>query len=294
MPLDVNRLRRSKTWLVSKRMPELAFYVVNLWTASWHEVPAASIEDDDDVLADFAMCDPKRWKKIKVEALRGWIKCSDGRLYHPVVAEKAIDSWFKKVVYAWAKECDRIRKSNKKRESDKLPPLPFPDEPTLNSLFVPKKSLGISLEIKGIPGERPDLSKTENWNVDDFPTESALKGEGEVEVLKASVPGGTGDKSPPIGLSSQGSIFQIAVPWLIANGGKESNARSLLGGAVKQLGADSAWELASECMRENPIEAMSWIAAGINSRMKTTKNSRHSGFEKVDYNEGITADGRIS
>lgn len=96
MPLDVVRLRRSKAWLLCKRQPELAFYMLNLWGASWHEIPAASLEDDDDVLADAAMCDVKKWRKIKDILLRGWIKCSDGRLYHPVVAEKALIAWSSK------------------------------------------------------------------------------------------------------------------------------------------------------------------------------------------------------
>ncbi len=96
MPLEVQRLRRSKAWLVAKRDPAIAFYMINLWAASWHEVPAASIEDDDDVLCDLAACDPKVWPKVREKALRGWVKCSDGRLYHPVVAEKALDSWARK------------------------------------------------------------------------------------------------------------------------------------------------------------------------------------------------------
>lgn len=93
MPLQVERLRRSKAWLYAKRLPELGFYMVNLWATSWHEVPCASVEDDDDVLADAAMCDPKRWPAMKIRVMHGWVKCSDGRLYHPVVAEKACEAW---------------------------------------------------------------------------------------------------------------------------------------------------------------------------------------------------------
>lgn len=93
MPLDVSRLRRSKSWLYAKRDPTIGFYQMNLWTASWHEVPAASLEDDDDVLADLAMCDPNHWPTIREKVLRGWVKCSDGRLYHHVVAERARSAW---------------------------------------------------------------------------------------------------------------------------------------------------------------------------------------------------------
>lgn len=96
MPLELERLRKSKAWLWARRQPEIGFYMLNLWATSWHEVPAASLEDDDDVLADAAMCDPKRWSKVKDKVLHGWVKCADGRLYHSVVAEKAVESWDKK------------------------------------------------------------------------------------------------------------------------------------------------------------------------------------------------------
>lgn len=97
MQFDVYRLRNSKAWRVCKRDPAMAFYMMNLWLASWHEVPAASLEDDDEALADYAMCDMKKWSKIKATALRGWIKCSDGRLYHSTVAEKALAAWERKI-----------------------------------------------------------------------------------------------------------------------------------------------------------------------------------------------------
>lgn len=96
MPLEINRLRRSKAWLICKRRPDLAFYMLNLWTASWHDTPAASLEDDDDVLADLAMCEPSKWSKVRESVLRGWVKCDDGRLYHPVVAEMATSAWKQK------------------------------------------------------------------------------------------------------------------------------------------------------------------------------------------------------
>jgi hypothetical protein len=50
---------------------------------SWHQVPAGSIEDDD-ILADAAMCDPRAWDKIKDKVLRGWER-RDGRLFQVVV-----------------------------------------------------------------------------------------------------------------------------------------------------------------------------------------------------------------
>lgn len=98
IPLYIERLRRSKAWLQCKRRPELGFYMVNLWGSCWHEQPAGSLENDDDVLADRAMCNPELWPSIKAQVLHGWILCNDGRYYHPVVAELAIDAWQAKLV----------------------------------------------------------------------------------------------------------------------------------------------------------------------------------------------------
>ena len=127
MPLDVERLRRSKAWLKAKRRKELAFYVINLWMSSWHEVPAASLEADDDVLADRAMCDPDTWDELKNDILHGWVLCTDGRLYHPVVAEKAVEAWQKKEKYR-----ERSRKGNAARwphPKGPEPALDHEDEP---------------------------------------------------------------------------------------------------------------------------------------------------------------------
>jgi len=85
---------------------------VTLWLKSFHQVPAASLPDDDVELARLAELgrDVRTWRKVRSGALHGWIKCSDGRLYHPVVAEKAKEAWKKKELYR-----ERSRKANAKR-----------------------------------------------------------------------------------------------------------------------------------------------------------------------------------
>ncbi len=93
MALDVVRLRDSEL----SGLPEAeAFRVAVLsWCVSWHQVPAASLPNDDKWLArnlGFGR-DVKGWQKVReAGGLRGWVLCSDGRLYHPVVAAKAIEA----------------------------------------------------------------------------------------------------------------------------------------------------------------------------------------------------------
>ncbi|WP_375458873.1 DUF1376 domain-containing protein [uncultured Enterovirga sp.] len=91
MPLQIERLRKSKAWLRCKREPHLAFYLMNLWMRAWHELPAGSIESDEDVLADAAMCDPDGWAAVRDDVMRGW-DLRDGRYYHSTVTELAAEA----------------------------------------------------------------------------------------------------------------------------------------------------------------------------------------------------------
>lgn len=90
MPLDVRRLTSSDFAALSTAEEFKA--AVLLWCAAWEQVPAASLPDDDRLLAHLSGAGT-RWRKVKAGALRGWIRCADGRLYHPVVAEKARIAW---------------------------------------------------------------------------------------------------------------------------------------------------------------------------------------------------------
>lgn len=89
MPLDVARLINSD--LAALATGEEFKAAVVLWCKSWHQVPAASLPNDDRMLAHLAGFgrDLKGWKRVRDMALKGFVQCDDGRLYHPVVAEKA-------------------------------------------------------------------------------------------------------------------------------------------------------------------------------------------------------------
>ncbi len=91
MLLDVQRLKRSD--LATHSTGDEFKAAMLLWCESWQETPAASLPDDDRKLAHWAGVTPTRWKRLRAGALRGWVKCSDGRLYHSVLAEKAKEAW---------------------------------------------------------------------------------------------------------------------------------------------------------------------------------------------------------
>ncbi|MFA8336375.1 DUF1376 domain-containing protein [Burkholderia cenocepacia] len=130
MPIDVPRLLGSD--LVHDESPEACWSAMLLWCVSWHEVPAGSMPDNDEWLAKRAgywhkgKLDPT-WHQVRAGALHGWIKCTDGRLYHPVLAEKVNAAWFSKHRHAHDKLGERIRKRNKARAERGLAPLEVPE-----------------------------------------------------------------------------------------------------------------------------------------------------------------------
>lgn len=109
--LDAQRLRDST--LAATATGDGFRCAVLLWCAAWLQVPAASLPDDKIELARLAgygrdtasfLTD---WQN---GGARGWIRCSDGRLYHPVLAEKARDAWARRKSHS-----DRGRRGNQVR-----------------------------------------------------------------------------------------------------------------------------------------------------------------------------------
>jgi hypothetical protein len=90
MPLDVVRLRDSDLSVTATGDEFRA--AILLWCAAWHQLPASSLPDDDRMLARYAGYgrDLKGWKAVRTVALHGFVKCNDGRLYHPVIGDMAI------------------------------------------------------------------------------------------------------------------------------------------------------------------------------------------------------------
>lgn len=74
--------------------PAANWFAVLSWCASLHQLPAGSLPDDDAMLAYIVRLgrDVRTWRKMRAKgALKGWIRHSDGRLYHPVVTKKVLD-----------------------------------------------------------------------------------------------------------------------------------------------------------------------------------------------------------
>lgn len=145
-PLDFKRLFASDTWIMCDAEEKVA--ALRLWCMSMHQEPAGSLPDNDRILADLAGYGVavREFLKVKENAMRGWIRCADGRLYHHVVAEKVLDCWAKKRRKAVENAADRERKRRKKealsgRNASRVPPENGGGPPDVPPEFRPENVL---------------------------------------------------------------------------------------------------------------------------------------------------------
>lgn len=173
MELDVRRLRDSR---FGAEVSGDAFRAgVFLWCASWHQVPAGSVPDDDVELANLAGYGRfvKEWRKARDEALHGFVRCSDGRWYHPTVCEKAAQAWESKLRHHYDRARDRLRKANKARVAQGLAELP---ELSFESWNAQRLGSGVPMEKADASAGIPQNAPPEKFGI---PAENALRGNRE-------------------------------------------------------------------------------------------------------------------
>lgn len=117
MPLDTVRLIDSDLFALSTGDEFKA--AVALWCKSWTQVPAASLPNDDRILAHLSGT-ASRWKRVKAMCMRGWVLCEDNRYYHAVIAEKALEAWKEREEFQDRQENETTRLQNFRAEHKAL------------------------------------------------------------------------------------------------------------------------------------------------------------------------------
>ncbi len=253
MPLDVARLRDSE--LASSESPEACWAAVQLWAASWHQIPAGSVPNDDKWLAKATGYGRivKEWIRIKEGALRGWIECSDGRLYHAVVSEKALEAWKAKIEQRFRTEVARVKKHNQRHGTTHL-------TPEFDAWLSLGRPSGHYLPVPG------DKHVTKGDSSGDKPSKREREGEGEGEGQgqgdSYSVPNGTGGK-PPLITNPDEIIFGYGLALLVSAGTAEKQARSFLGGLRKHHGDSALIDKLRACAKAKPLQPLEWLAAAL-------------------------------
>jgi hypothetical protein len=131
--LNVERVMASELVAVSSLAVVGSAFL--LWCRAWKQMPAASLPDDERVLAAFSKLTLPAFKKLRNEVLRGFVKCSDGRLYHKVLAVEAVNAYERKMAFQKRRngDAERLRKW---RVSSKETPDETSIETTSETRFV--------------------------------------------------------------------------------------------------------------------------------------------------------------
>ena len=118
--LNCEKLMASE--LVALASHEAIAAALFLWCRAWKQRPAASLPDDERVLASFARLPLPRFRKLRQDIMRGFVLCSDGRWYHTVLSSTAIAAHERKMAFQKKRETEteRLRKwrANAPRNGD--------------------------------------------------------------------------------------------------------------------------------------------------------------------------------
>jgi hypothetical protein len=239
MPYYGDHLARSQ---LNARVSDAAYRAAhNLWWAAWNNVPAASLDDDEILLARAADLgrDIRTFKKIREEALHGFVKCTDGRLYHKFLASLAIHAWERRL-----KDRDRKRSwrgtrrgqdgdgTGTGRGRDSLVPLgrnvPVPDE------------------RRGEDRKGQDRRKGED-----------------------SEPNGSAEA-----INVKEIVFGKCLSWVADKTGRPPDGfRSLFGRWCKDYGDAAVIDAIMAAQREEPIEPIAWLTARLASSGKLRRRA---------------------
>lgn len=228
--LNVDRLMASELMALSTGDEFKA--AVALWCRAWKQRPAGSLPDDDRVLAAFSGAGAK-WAKVKEMALRGFVKCSDGRLYHAVLCEDV-----RRAAEQKRKRNERTKAATEARKSQRN------------------------------DNRHDDRNDQRNVERDDAATLNVTRshsraGQGRaVEERKSSDPNGSA-------MSDQERLWHEGIDYLAKRTGKPPDKlRGMLGKWSSEHGASKVLDAIAFAQAKEAIEPIAFIAATLSDRKR--------------------------
>lgn len=240
MPLFGQRLFGSHFYSLALQNPRAGIAAQKLWWEAWQQCPAGSLPDDDFTLcrlADFG-ADLKAWAKAKAVALHGFIRCTDGRLYHPLLCEHARHAF------------ERRRKERERKAALRSRDKPQSTPPSGGDIQPPSHSLS-----RGTSGGTSEGRDAES--VGRGEERRGEKKEREVPVLRTA----------PV--DARDALWSEGLARLKRITGKpDGAARGILGKFCRDARDDCALvgSLLHEAERDRPGDPVPWITAAILSR----------------------------
>lgn len=296
MPLDVARLRDSD--LASDHSPEACWAAVLLWAASWHQIPAASMPDNESWIAKHAGYAQRGkisddWFAVRDGAMHNWQLCEDGRYYHPVVAEKARDAWAAKLEQRWRTEMGRIKKHNDRHPGANVPRLSLDQwiqagRPTGQPLYVPG-------DMPPCPSGQPPSVPSETTSKGQREGQGQGQGQGQGDSLfntDGTAPASPVPPAPPgvppaptprklLSLEdrAKSDLWKAAVSVLEHGGCPTAQCRTFMGRLVTDYGFPIVKDAVSAAVSTQPADAREYLKATC-MRLKGERLNRQEALER--------------
>jgi hypothetical protein len=256
MPLDIVRLFNSAFRARSNDAEFRAGFT--LWCKSFHQVPAGSVPDDDVSLTRLAELgrDIKGWKKLREGALYGWVKCNDGRWYHPVVVEKALEAWN-------GKKSQRARTAKARLQALLTRLSQAKDSFDAASIEASVQTLleSLSLLLSQSEFKSVELSVTDSVTESKRKREGQGKGKGQGK-LSNSVPDGTGAEAPKFADEmTKDELWAAGKSLLMQAGTPKDQCGSFVGKLVKDYGDKIVIDAVRTAVVERPADPASFLKA---------------------------------
>lgn len=279
MPLDVARLRDSD--LASDHSPEACWAAVLLWAASWHQIPAASMPDNESWIAKHAGYAQRgkiseEWAVVRDGAMHNWRLCEDGRYYHPVVAEKALDAWAAKLQQRWRTEMGRIKKHNDRHPGACVP------RATYEQWIASGRPVGQPLPVPGEigskgQGERQGEGKGQGHLV--LNTDVSAPVPPAPPAPPAVPPAPTPRKVLSPEEQAKSEVWKAAVSVLEHGGCPASQCRTFMGKLVTDYGFAIVKEAVTAAVSTQPADAREYLKATC-MRLKGERLNRQEALEQ--------------
>ncbi|MFC0407938.1 hypothetical protein [Roseomonas elaeocarpi] len=235
---------------------------VRLWWQAWQQCPAGSLPNDDGALAklaDFGR-DVKGWLKVKSNALHGFVLCSDGRLYHQLLCDQALEAYERRGTERDRKAKWRAAKAAKAAAAQRDAAGTEQGSPA----DVPVLSRGTTTgRPADVPADRTEQNRTEEKE----PSLRSGHADGAPEVAGPAEPA----PDPKAALFSEGLARLRRL-----TGQPREPAAKLLGRLLRDAGNNCALVslVLAEAEDARPADPVSWIVASVSQRMRRGSGQR--------------------
>ncbi|MFJ3057168.1 hypothetical protein [Herbaspirillum sp. NPDC087042] len=107
LELDCDRLFQSDTWALAN--PQQRPILLMLLAIAWTQKPCGSLPGEDLLISARLGQSLSEFQEHSPVLLRGWIKATDGRLYHPVMTDLVLGMIDRKLGATQRKQAQRVR-----------------------------------------------------------------------------------------------------------------------------------------------------------------------------------------